>query len=51
MGNSVQSRKGKNVSIEINRKKHKIYKLFAVKNGLKLKELVEFSLDKYIKGK
>ena len=48
MGNSVQSR---NVSVEINRKKHKGYKLFAVKNGLKLKELVEVALDEYIKRK
>ena len=52
MAYSVQSRKEKkNVSVEIDRKKHKVYKIFAVKNGLKLKELVEFSLDKYIKGK
>ena len=48
MGNNKEKR---NVSIEIDRKKHKGYKIFAVKNGLKLKELVEFAIDKYIKGK
>lgn len=52
MVNNVPISKVKgNVSVEIDRKKHKVYKIFAVKNGLKLKELVEFALDKYIKGK
>jgi len=38
-------------SVELDRKKHRIYKLFAVKNGLKMKELAELALDEYIKGK
>ena len=37
--------------VEIDRKKHKTYKLFAVKKGLKLKELAELALDEYTKGK
>lgn len=37
--------------IEVNRKKHRNYKLFAVRKGIKLKELAELALDEYIKGK
>lgn len=52
MAKSFQDRKARGkASVELDCKKHKIYKLFAVKNGLKLKELAELALDEYIKGK
>ena len=51
MAKSLPDRKARaKASVELDRKKHKIYKLFAVKNGLKLKELAEMAIDKYIKG-
>lgn len=37
--------------IEVDRKKHRNYKLFAVKRGLKLKELAEMALDAYTSNK
>ena len=37
--------------IEVNRKKHKKYKIYAIQQGIKLKELAEFALDEYIKAK
>ena len=37
--------------IEVNRIKHKKYKIFAIHKGLKLKELAELALDEYIKRK
>ena len=40
-----------NVSVEISRKKHKTYKLYAVKKGIKLKQLTEMALDEFIKNK
>ena len=40
-----------NVSVEVDRKKHKTYKLYAVRKGIKLKKLTELALDEYIKGK
>ncbi len=50
MAYSVQSRKKKgNVSVEIDRKKHKTYKLYAVRKGIKLKQLTEMALDEFIK--
>ena len=52
MAKSFQDRKARGkASVELDCKKHKIYKLFAVKNGLKLKELAELALDEYIKAK
>ena len=37
--------------IEVDRKKHRNYKLFAVKRGMKLKELAELALDAYTSNK
>ena len=37
--------------IEVDRKKHQNYKLFAVKRGIKLKELAEIAIDEYTKRK
>ena len=38
--------------IEVDRKKHRKYKIFAIQKGLKLKELAEQALDAYTtKGK
>ena len=52
MVNSVQSRKEiRTVSVEIDRKKHKTYKLYAVRKGIKLKQLTEMALDEFIKNK
>jgi hypothetical protein len=51
MVNSEQIRKEKrNVSVEIDRKKHKTYKLYAVRKGIKLKKLTEMALDEFIKN-
>ena len=37
--------------IEVNRNKHKKYKIFAIQKGMKLKELAELALDEYTKRK
>ncbi len=37
--------------IEVNRNKHKKYKIYAIQQGFKLKELAELALDEYIKAK
>lgn len=38
--------------IEVNRNKHKKYKIYAIQQGIKLKELAELALDAYTsKGK
>ena len=52
MAKNLQDREERGKScIEVDRKKHRNYKLFAVKRGLKLKELAELALDAYTKGK
>lgn len=45
------NKENRNVSVEVDRKKHKTYKLYAVKKGIKLKHLTEMALDAYTKGK
>jgi hypothetical protein len=37
--------------IEVDSRKHRIYKMFAVKRGIKLKELAELALDAYTSNK
>ncbi len=52
MAKNLQDREERGKScIEVDRKKHRNYKLFAVKRGMKLKELAELAMDAYTKGK
>ena len=37
--------------IEVNRNKHKKYKIYAIQKGIKLKELAELALDTYTSNK
>jgi len=37
--------------IEVDSRKHRLYKVFAVKRGIKLKELAELAIDEYTKRK
>jgi hypothetical protein len=37
--------------IEVDSRKHRLYKIFAVKRGMKLKELAELAIDEYTKRK
>jgi hypothetical protein len=37
--------------IEVDSRKHRLYKMFAVKRGIKLKELAELAIDEYTKRK
>ncbi len=37
--------------IEVDSRKHRLYKMFAVKRGMKLKELAELAIDEYTKRK
>lgn len=39
------------ICIEVDRKKHMAYKIFAIKAGLKIKELAEKAMDEAIKAK
>ncbi len=45
---STETQRQRNLNIDVDRMKHRKYKLFAVKNGLTLKELAEIALDQYI---
>mgnify|MGYP003811730319 CR=1 FL=1 len=52
MGKNLPNREERGKScIEVDRKKHRSYKLFAVKRGMKLKELAELALDAYTSNK
>ena len=52
MAKNLQDREKRGKScIEVDRKKHRNYKLFSVKRGMKLKELAELALDEYTKRK
>ena len=35
--------------LEVDSRKHRLYKMFAVKRGIKLKELAEIAIDEYTK--
>lgn len=47
----IQSALRQTACIEIDRKKHMVYKIFAIKAGLKLKEFAEIAMDSAIKAK
>lgn len=52
MGKNLPNREERGKScIEVNRIKHKKYKIFAIQKGLKLKELAEMALDAYTSKK
>ena len=51
MAKSLDRKTRGKASVELASKKHKVYKIYAVKNGLKLKELAELAIDEYIKAK
>lgn len=49
--NTGEPQKRRNQPIEVDRVKHRKYKLHAVKNGLTIKELAEQALDQYLAQK
>ena len=49
--NTGEPQKRRNQPIEVDRTKHRKYKLHAVKNGLTIKELTEAALDQYLAQK